>query len=114
MHEYGLVETLLARVEEIARERSAASVEKVHVRIGDLSGVEPALFRAAYETFRERTICAKAELVILGAPPAWECPRCHRAIESGALLRCCEVPARLVSGDELTLERVEMAVPDSA
>jgi hydrogenase nickel incorporation protein HypA/HybF len=112
MHEYGLVGELLARVEEIARANGASKVARVRVKLGALAGVEPSLFRAAFETFRERTICAEAELTVIDAPPRWECPRCGRAIPEGTPLRCCGKPARLASGDELLLDRVELSLPE--
>jgi len=111
VHEYSLVEELLARVEQIAREKGATSVRSVQIRLGELSGVEPTLLRTAYETFRERTLCANAELTLDLAPAVWACPRCERRFAPGEILRCCEVPARLSSGDELMLQRVELDVP---
>jgi len=42
----------------------------------------------------------------------WECPRCGASFARGAVLRCslCSEPARLASGDEILLRRVEMEV----
>jgi len=111
VHEYSLVEDLLGRVEQIARERGATTVRSVRIQLGELAGVEPSLFRAAYETFRERTLCAEAALILDLAPARWRCPRCQRLLDAGAVLRCCEVPARLDSGDELILQRVELDIP---
>ena len=111
MHEYNLVEDLLGRIAEIAQARGATSVRSVQVRLGELSGVEPTLFRMAYETFRERTLCANAELIIEPAAAIWHCPTCSRVFNAGEILRCCNIPARLVSGDDLILQRVELDIP---
>jgi len=43
----------------------ARSVRRVRVRIGAQAGVEPALFRTAYDVFRVRTLCADAPLDIV-------------------------------------------------
>ena len=53
-------------------------------------------------------------LAIHQSHAVWACPRCQVPIERGAPLRCtgCAVPARLIEGDELVLERIEMEVPD--
>lgn len=83
MHEYSIVSALVDRVEDVVAGHPGAIVRRVHVQIGEYAGVELALLRTAYETFRERTVCEAAEL----------------AIEP-------------VSGDELMLARVEMEVPD--
>ena len=112
MHEYSIVDALLARVEELARERRARAVREVLVSIGELSGVEPDLLATAYDTFRERTICDGARLTILPVAARWDCPRCRRTIPRGEVLACrrCGSPARLAAGDEIVLERVEMEV----
>jgi Zn finger protein HypA/HybF involved in hydrogenase expression len=44
----------------------------------------------------------------------WACIACDRDVAKGAVLRCeaCGRPARLVHGDEIILERIEMEAPD--
>lgn len=114
MHEYSIVQALIERVAEEAALRGAIAIRRVHVRIGELSGVEPELLATAYDTFRERTLCADAPLELASSPAAWACPRCARPIERGRALRCpdCALPARLSSGDEILLERIEMEIGD--
>jgi len=114
VHEYSLVEALVRRVEEEARTRQALAVHALSIRIGELSGVDPELFRTAYETFRAGTICANAPLALTQVAATWSCPRCRRLIARGAALACpdCKEPARLDDGgDALTLDGIEMEVP---
>ncbi|HEU0032576.1 MAG TPA: hydrogenase maturation nickel metallochaperone HypA [Kofleriaceae bacterium] len=114
MHEYSIVAALVDRVALVVGEHPGAVAQKLHVQIGELAGVEIELLQTAFETFRERTSCERAELVIERIPAAWRCPRCDRAIRAGDILRCpdCKQPARLVAGDDITLARVEMEVRD--
>jgi hydrogenase nickel incorporation protein HypA/HybF len=114
MHEYSIVASLVDRVQAVLDGHPGAIVRRVHLRIGELAGVEIALLRTAFETFRERTICEAADLAIEPVAAAWRCPRCDRAIAPGEILRCptCQRPARLVAGDDIILERVEMEVRD--
>lgn len=113
MHEYSIVQALVERVDAEARARHATAVHRLSIRVGELSGVEVDLLTTAYETFRERTICERAELAVETVPARWECPACGRVIGRGDLLACrgCAVPARLVQGDEIMLDRIEMEVP---
>jgi hydrogenase nickel incorporation protein HypA/HybF len=114
VHEYSLVESLVRRVEQEARAHGAIAVHGLSVRVGELSGVDAELFRTAYETFREGTICARVPLTLKTVPATWSCPRCARPIARGGILRCadCDAPARLDDGgDALTLDRVELEVP---
>ena len=104
----------MTRVEEEARRRQALRIHGLSVRLGELSGVDPELFRTAYETFREGTICASTPLTLRQVTATWSCPRCRRPILRGEVLTCpdCKEPARLdEGGDALTLDRIEMEVP---
>jgi hydrogenase nickel incorporation protein HypA/HybF len=112
MHEYSIVQALLARVEQEARARHATAVHRLAVRIGALAGVEPELLASAYSIFKAPTLCAQAELEIHTVPASWACPQCGRAIAPGAVLRCpqCGAAARLEAGDEIILDQIEMEV----
>ena len=112
MHEYSIVQALLERVEAEASGRGATSVRRLHVRIGEVSGVEIDLLRKAYGVFCERTVCENAELSIVPVAARWQCPRCNVEIRRGSILRCpgCSVPATLSAGDEIFLDRIEMEV----
>jgi hydrogenase nickel insertion protein HypA len=114
VHEYSIVQALLEQVGRHAREHGARRIERLHVRIGELSGVEVPLLTEAYAAFRERTICEGADLEIHAVEARWRCPGCDRSIRRGVVLRCpdCARPARLVEGDEIVLERIEMEVRD--
>ena len=113
MHEYSIVQALVERVAAEARARRATVVHRLSIRVGELSGVEVPLLTTAYETFRDRTVCERATLDVELVPARWECPACGRGIGRGELLTCraCAVPARLVQGDEIMLDRIEMEVP---
>jgi hydrogenase nickel incorporation protein HypA/HybF len=112
MHEYSIVDALIQRVAGEAARANAVAVHKLHVRIGELAGVETELLRIAYDTFREGTICAGAELALTPVAARWHCPSCGRAIARGARLQCpeCALPARLEQGDEIILDRIELEV----
>jgi hydrogenase nickel incorporation protein HypA/HybF len=112
MHEYSLIQALVERVEAEVRARAAVSVHRLGVRIGESAGVDVDLFKTAYLTFRQRTVCEHAELDIEIVPARWACGRCGEAIGAGRPLQCphCHAPARLVAGDEIILGRIEMEV----
>jgi hydrogenase nickel incorporation protein HypA/HybF len=112
VHEYSIVASLVEKVEQIAREKNAAGVHRVRVKIGELAGVETELLATAYDTFRAETVCANANLEIVSVPARWACRRCGRAIRAGEILTCpdCGAPARLAEGDEILLEQVELEV----
>jgi hydrogenase nickel incorporation protein HypA/HybF len=110
MHEYSIVQALMTQVEMQAAKVEATRVARIQLKIGELSGVEVDLLRTAFETFRDRSICAEAELDIEITPARWDCPNCQELFEAGARLQCseCGQPASLTSGDEIVLQRIEM------
>lgn len=114
MHEYSIVRSLIERVEVEAQERGATSVHRIRVRIGELAGVEPTLLESAYELFRDHTICREARLEVESEAAEWACPDCTRPIDRGAILRCrdCGAAARLIRGDAIMLDQIEMEVRD--
>lgn len=114
MHEYSIIQSLLDRAEEVAAVRGASSIQKLRVRIGELSGVEVPLLVSAFEVFRKGSLCAGAELEVEPVAARWVCPRCAHVFRRGEFLRCseCSLPARLEEGDEIILDRLEMEVPD--
>ena len=113
MHEYSLVQALLRQVDRQAWAHGATGIHRLHVSVGEVSGVEVPLLETAYETFRERTLCAGADLEIHPVAARWGCPACGSDLPRGRTLRCpeCGGPARLEAGDEIYLDRIEMEVP---
>jgi hydrogenase nickel incorporation protein HypA/HybF len=100
------------RVEQEATARGAVAVQRVVVRIGELSGIEVALLRTAYENLRARTICACAPLDVDVVPVRWVCQACGAGVPGGGRLRCgvCDGAAVLRQGDEILLERIDLEV----
>ncbi len=112
MHEYSIVQSLIERIEREVAAHKAARVVRVHVKLGELSGVDATLLATAYETFRDRTVCEAAPMVLDRVAPEWRCVRCDRALQNRLRCDACGGPGKLTSGDEIVLQRIEMEVPD--
>ena len=112
MHEYSIALELLRSVEAAANDYDNPSIKRVYLRIGEHAGVEATLLSSAFELARAGTICAQADLEIRISRAVWCCSLCGEPIDKGAPLTCprCDVPARMDSGDEIMLERLEMEV----
>jgi len=82
MHEYSIVQALYNAVAAQAAAKRATRVHEVHVRVGDLSGVDVGLLDTAWKTFRVHTICETAPIAV-----------------------------DRVAGDDLVLERIVLEVP---
>jgi hydrogenase nickel incorporation protein HypA/HybF len=112
MHEVGIMESALASVRREAEAHHATTVERIVLRIGAVSGVEPEALRFAFEAVSPGTICADAELVIEHVPARVHCSRCDRdfVVERSYIFTCptCgDYSGRIVAGRELDLARIE-------
>ena len=118
MHELSVCLALLQQVETIARERNAARIEKIFLRVGPLSGIEPALLKNAYPMAVAGTIAAEAELFIEPADVVVSCTQCgaESTVRPNRLLcsECGDFRTRLISGDEMILQRLEMSFEQGA
>ena len=112
MHEYSIVSALLDRVEAEVRSRGALSVGSVTVSLGRQSGVDPELLRSAFELARAGTPCAAAALELREVDCRWACRLCGGEVAVDRPSRCpaCGGATRLVAGDEIVLERLELEV----
>jgi hydrogenase nickel incorporation protein HypA/HybF len=116
MHELSVCLALLEQVETIAREHGATGVERIVLRVGPLSGVEPPLLENAYPMAAAGTIAESAVLDIEPAPVRVRCSRCgaETAAEPNRLVcgRCGDYRTRVISGEEMLLAQVELRIPD--
>jgi hydrogenase nickel incorporation protein HypA/HybF len=117
MHELAICQSIISEVQAIAMTRNAVTVNAIHLRIGPLSGIETPLLRNAFPFAAAGTIAATASLHVSEAPVRVHCSRCNTemAVPANRLLcsRCDNWQTKLVGGDELLLERVEMQCRDA-
>jgi hydrogenase nickel incorporation protein HypA/HybF len=114
MHEASLVSALCDQIDSSIAPHPGAIVRVVHVRVGELAGVEPELFKTAFEVLREARSCRGAALQVLAVPAEWHCIACDALLARGGILKCvaCGGEARLTQGGDVFLDRLELEVPD--
>ncbi len=112
MHEYSIVQSLLESCEEHVRINEASKVTKVLVKIGVLSGVEPALLQTAFDTFKEQTVCHDAQFSINHQKIVIECLDCNTTstLEKHQFLcpKCQSVNIKVIDGEDMYLMSLEM------
>lgn len=114
MHEVSLVHALFDQVDRAIAPHPAAAVRVLTVRVGDRAGVERELFETAFALCREERGYGAAALSLVEERAVFRCRSCGATVAEGGPLRCarCDGDARLVAGDALVLERVELEVRD--
>lgn len=112
MHELSVCLALVQQVADIAREKNAIAIDRVLIKIGPLSGIEPELLRNAYPLAAVGTLAGDAELVISAAEIVVRCNVCgaESTVPANRLLcsACGDFRTTLLSGDELLLQSVEL------
>jgi hydrogenase nickel incorporation protein HypA/HybF len=112
VHELAICQALIDQVEQIALEQRAQQVLSIHLGIGPLSGVEARLLQQAFFVARAGGVAAGAELVIDSLPVQVSCDHCGQTTDAlpARLLcgACGNWRTRLVSGDEMQLQHIEL------
>ena len=112
MHEYSIVQALMEQVETLAEENSAIAVQKVIVKIGVMSGVEPHLLEIAFNTFKEKTICENSEFIMNIQPLTILCEKCEAQSELEKPHYCCphclSLDVKVIDGEDMFLMSLEM------
>ena len=112
MHELSLCRSLMAEVARTAADHGARRVTRVVLRLGPLSGAEPALLQRAFPLAAAGGVAEGAELVIEVQPVRVRCLQCGAESAAGAnrllCAACGEWRTQLLSGDELLLAGVEL------
>lgn len=116
MHELAVCQALLRQVEQVAAANGATAVERIRLKIGGLSGVEPPLLQRAFEIARFGTVAQGATLEIEAGPIVVACNECGAGGEAAAnrLLcpACGDWRVRVTQGEELSLQSIDIKEPE--
>lgn len=115
MHELGICRSILSQAGRIARDNGAERIDRIVVRIGPLSGVEPALLQRAFEFARVTAGQDSAVLDIELQPLTIRCTACEAECEVTAndlaCRRCGAWKVQVLTGSEMILKSVDLALP---
>jgi len=112
MHELSVCLALMEQVRKVAAKHKAGRVETIYLKIGPLSGIEAPLLKNAFPIAATGTVAEDATLVVEQSDIVVRCTQCEAesTVLPNRLLcsRCGDFRTRLVSGDEMMLERLEL------
>jgi hydrogenase nickel incorporation protein HypA/HybF len=112
MHELGIATSILERVKRAAAERPGVAIQKVGVRVGELSGVDPEALSFAWEALLKDTPWEPVVLEIDFRRRVQRCRDCSHEFETDAFLtecpNCASVHTETISGDELDIVFFEL------
>lgn len=112
MHELAIVEDLISMSERELAKNGCKIVEKLVVKIGRLSGVEPHLLKNAFEFYKTQTPCAGANLEIFIQDVVVRCKSCDEisTLSKNEFIcpACGSNSLEIKDGEELFLMQVVM------
>ncbi|KJF84679.1 hydrogenase maturation nickel metallochaperone HypA [Photobacterium phosphoreum] len=112
MHEYSIVGALIEQCEQHARDNNADKVTRVAIKVGILSGVEPALLETAFQTFKLESICHEAEFEMNIQPLVLSCLECGQETthteRSIICQHCGSNRTHVLDGEDLMLMQLEV------
>jgi hydrogenase nickel incorporation protein HypA/HybF len=118
VHELSVCQALVQQLETVSAANGGGTVALVRLRIGPLSGVEGPLLQRAFPRATAGTIAEGAELVIETAGVVVQCNECGATSDATPNRMLCgacnSYRVRMVSGDEMLLESVELETADAA
>ena len=113
MHEYSIVQSLLDVCEENAMAHNAHKIDKVVVKIGVMSGVEPDLLKTAFDTFKEKTMCENAAFIMNVQSVVVECKSCKKESTLKKLEYACPLcestDLDIIDGEDMYLMQLELS-----
>jgi len=109
MHELSIVQSMMKIIDKYARGRE---VEKVVLKIGKMSGVEPHFLKESFDVFKENTICENASLEIIETDIKVKCNECNQVSQiEGFNFQCPNCNSnktKIISGEEMHIEYIEV------
>jgi hydrogenase nickel incorporation protein HypA/HybF len=112
MHELSVVNSLIDLCEKNAKANNAKKIIKAEVKIGRLSGIEPHFLKITFDTFKIKTLCEDAELVVIIQDVVIKCLSCggENILENNEFVckTCGDNDVRVIDGEDMLLMRLEM------
>ena len=112
MHELSVCQGLMRQVGKVAEQNGAESVDRILLRVGQLSGVEASLLVHAFEIARMGTVAEGAELEIEDGPVTVKCRECgtEGGVKPNRLVcPCCgDWRVEVTGGEELMLLSLDL------
>lgn len=116
VHEFSVVRSLLAQVEQIVAEQGGGVVEEIRIRCGALAGVEPELIAEAFDFLRVDSPWQFTALRIAIEPVLASCEDCGATFEPLGFRFVCSTcgsqQVRERSGDRVIIESLSVRTAD--
>jgi hydrogenase nickel incorporation protein HypA/HybF len=112
MHEASIAQNVLDIAINTATENSAIKINKVCLKIGQLTAIEENSLKFAFDALKEDTMAANAELLIEHIPIVGKCNNCGKKDTYSEMFfscsNCGSYKMEILSGEELSIKEIEV------
>jgi hydrogenase nickel incorporation protein HypA/HybF len=112
MHEASITESLLTLALEKAGEANASRITKIHLVVGELSGIVAECVQFYFDFLSKDTIASGASLVVDTVPTKVRCYKCDEVFSpvngDWSCPKCKQTGIEIVSGRECYMESIEV------
>jgi hydrogenase nickel incorporation protein HypA/HybF len=112
MHELSIAENIIEISEARARAENARSIRLIKLRLGEFTSVVREALEFSFEVARKGTLAQEASLEIENVPVVVRCATCGTpaapAKDMCFICPFCGDGLRIVSGDEMQVEYIEL------
>jgi len=110
MHEVGIMNDALEIAAEAARDSGVSKINRVRMKVGELSGVVPDALAFAFDVVSQGTIADGAKLVIETVPVSTACVDCGNQRPGRGTAPCpiCCGTSLITHGYELVVSSIEV------
>ena len=112
MHELAITESILRIAQDQAEKYNARKVLNIKIKMGEFSGVVPALIQDYFNMTSKGTIVENAELIIEHVPVTIKCLDCNKTFKiDKAKVKCPEcgsINIKMITGREFYVDSMEV------
>ncbi len=110
MHEVSLMENMLETVEHVAREEGGGPVTVIHLRIGEMSGVNIDALTFAFDVLKKGTVAEGGRLEFEQVPLEAKCRACGASFHPDEFVflctSCSSGDLEITSGREMQVDYI--------
>lgn len=113
MHELPVTESIVRIVDEEAKKHNSKKVNKILLKVGELSGLVPDCLQSYFDIASKGTLAEGAELKILKIPVTMGCLECGfevelKDLEDNICPNCSKSNLKIIHGNEFYIESMEV------
>ncbi|MBF2078043.1 MAG: hydrogenase maturation nickel metallochaperone HypA [Synechococcales cyanobacterium T60_A2020_003] len=114
MHELSLMEETIAIALNYAHQHHAHKIHRIHMRVGQLSGVVPDALQFAFDVAVKGTMAESAHFSMEMLPVVCDCAMCNQPFEPDdpwvyQCPRCQHYSSAILQGKELEIASLEVS-----